>query len=145
MPDKTNELLREFNKADKELNDLYHEIALEMKISDSAFTIFYIINDLGDGCLQKDICYETFANKQTVNSSVRRLEQDGYIYMRPGRGRDKHIFLTDRGKKFIEEHILPVVRKENEAFTALELQEQEELLRLSRKYIENLKAKLREI
>ena len=57
MTEKTNELLRNFNRIDKEFNDIYHEVALKMGISDSAFSIFYILNDLGDGCLQKDICY----------------------------------------------------------------------------------------
>lgn len=71
MAELMNELLKEFNKIDKELNDLYHETALRMNLSDSAFSIFYVICSLGDGCLQKDICYETFANKQTVHSSIR--------------------------------------------------------------------------
>ena len=70
MSTKTNDFLREFNRLEKELNDLYHDVALKMGISDSAFSIFYILYTLGDGCLQKDICYEIFANKQTVNSST---------------------------------------------------------------------------
>ena len=82
MTEKTNELLRNFNRIDKEFNDIYHEVALKMGISDSAFSIFYILHDLGDGCLQKDICYEAFANKQTVNSSIRKLEREGYLYLK---------------------------------------------------------------
>ena len=99
MTEKTNELLRNFNRIDKEFNDIYHEVALKMGISDSAFSIFYILHDLGDGCLQKDICYEAFANKQTVNSSIRKLEREGYLYLKHGRGRDKHIFLTETGRR----------------------------------------------
>ena len=145
MSTKTNDFLREFNRLEKELNDLYHDVALKMGISDSAFSIFYILYTLGDGCLQKDIWYEIFANKQTVNSSIRKLEKDGYIYLKQGRGRDKHIFLTESGRQFTEKHIIPVVQKENAAFTSLRLEEQKELLRLSKIYIENLKTKLREI
>ena len=37
MAELMNELLKEFNKIDKELNDLYHETALRMNLSDSAF------------------------------------------------------------------------------------------------------------
>ena len=84
MEDKTNELLRAFNRIDKELDDVYHEVALRMNISDSAFTIFYIIHELGDGCLQKDICREAFANKQTVHSSIQKLEREGYLYLQQG-------------------------------------------------------------
>lgn len=86
MTEKTNELLRNFNRIDKEFNDIYHEVALKMGISDSAFSIFYILHDLGDGCLQKDICYEAFANKQTVNSSIRKLEREGYLYFKTWTG-----------------------------------------------------------
>ena len=144
MEDKTNELLRAFNRSDKELDDIYHEVALRMNISDSAFTIFYIIHELGDGCLQKDICREAFANKQTVHSSIQKLERKGYLYLKQGRGRDKHICLTQSGKGFIETHIVPVVQKEREAFMALLPQEQEELLRLAQKYIKSLKEKLKQ-
>ncbi len=142
MTEKANELLRELNRIDKEYDDIYHAVALKMGISDSAFSIFYVLYDLGDGCLQKDICYEIFANKQTVNSSIRKLEQDGYLYLKQGHGRDKHIYLTESGKAFIEQYIVPVVSRENAAFTTLRLEEQKELLRLYRIYIENLKAKL---
>ena len=145
MSEKANEMMRDFNKIDKELDDLYHDVALKIGISDSALSIFYILYDLGDGCMHKDICYEAFANKQTVNSSIRKLEREGYIYLKQGRGRDKHIFLTDSGKQFVQKYIAPVVRKENEAFTALMPEEQKVLLRLSKIYLENLRTKLNEL
>ena len=101
MQEKLNKLLMDFNKINKECDELYHKVASKMGISDSAFSIFYTLYDLGDGCLQKDICYEFFANKQTVNSSIRKLVQEGYIYLEQGAGRDKHIFLTEAGKQFV--------------------------------------------
>lgn len=145
MPEKPNILLRAFNKLDKEMNDLYHETALKMGLSDSAFSIFYVLYDLGDGHLQRDICSEAFANKQTVNSSIRKLEKEGYLYLKQGRGRDKHIFLTEKGKHFMERHIIPVVEKENAAFMALQPQEQEEMLRLSQLFLRHLKDRLHEL
>ena len=145
MTEKTNELLRDFNMIDKEFNDLYHEVALKMGISDSAFCIFYILYDRGDGCLQRDICNDAFANKQTVNSSIRRLEEEGYLYLEQGRGRDKHIFLTEKGREFVNKNIVPVVEKENASFMALRPKEQAELLRLMRKYIDSLREKLGEL
>lgn len=145
MQDKVNELLKGFNKIDKELDELYHGVASKIGISDSAFCIFYALYDLGDGCLQKDICYESFANKQTINSSIRKLEKDGYIYLKQGRGRDMHIFLTETGKRFVDHYIIPVIQKENEAFTALLPEEQSELLRLANIYIDHLRAKLNEL
>ena len=66
MTEKTNELLRNFNRIDKEFNDIYHEVALKMGISDSAFSIFYILHDLGDGCLQIDIANRYFIKRISV-------------------------------------------------------------------------------
>ena len=145
MAEKTEDLARKFNRMDKELDDLYHEIALKIGISDSAFTIFYIICDIGDGCLQRDICYEAFANKQTINSSIRKLEKEGYLYFKQGQGRDKHIYLTETGKRFVEEHIYPVMQIENEAFADLEPEERRECLRLFKKYVGCFKEKIQRL
>lgn len=141
----TDQEIRECNRLYKELDDIYHDIALKAGISDSAFTIFYIINELGDGCLQADICYESFSNKQTINSSIRKLEQEGFLYLKQGNGRNKHIHLTDTGKSFIRERINPVVRMENNAFLTLEADERREFLRLFKKYVENFRDGINEM
>ncbi|WP_347559849.1 MarR family transcriptional regulator [Clostridium sp. AM58-1XD] len=131
--------IREFNRLYKEMDDIFHDIALRIGVSDSAFTIFYIICELGDGCLQKDICYESFANKQTINSSIRKLEQEGYLYLKQGKGRDKHIYLTEMGRQFVQEKIKPVMEIEDQSFLALSPEERSEFLRLYQKYVENFR------
>ena len=73
--------VQQFNRLYKELDDLYHEIALAMGLSDSAFAVLYMVGTLGDGCLQRDICREAYVSKQTVNSSMRNLERQGYLYL----------------------------------------------------------------
>lgn len=143
MTDPLEKLVREFNRLDKETNDLYHEVALGMGLSDSAFCILYILNDRGDGCLQRDICAEAFVSKQTVNSSIRRLEGEGYLCLRRGKGRDKHIFLTEKGRQFVAGRVVPVMEAEKAAFSALGPEERRELLRLSALYVEHLKRALR--
>ena len=99
--------IHEFNHIYKELDDLYHEIALKIGISNSALAILYTVCVLGDGCLQKDVCQEAYISKQTVNSSVRKLEKNGYLYLEQGTGRDKHIRLTEMGRRFVKEKIRP--------------------------------------
>ena len=141
MQEKRNNLLADFNRLYKEEDELYHKVASKMGISDSAFTVFYIICERGDGCLQRDICYEAFANKQTINSSIRKLEREGYLYLQQGRGRDKHIYLTELGKEFARRHILPVIQMENDAFCDLELEERQQCLRIFKKYVAGFKAK----
>ena len=79
-------------------------------------------------------------SKQTVNSSMRNLERQGYLYLEQ-RGRDKHIRLTDKGKQFVEEKIRPVVDIENAAFLEMEPDERAEFIRLSRKYVDGFAEK----
>ncbi len=131
--------IHEFNHIYKELDDLYHEIALKIGISNSALAILYTVCVLGDGCLQKDVCQEAYISKQTVNSSVRKLEKNGYLYLEQGTGRDKHIRLTEMGRRFVKEKIRPVIRMENEAFLDMEPEERKKFISLSRKYVDRFR------
>ena len=94
--------MKEFNRIFKECNHIYHDIALKLGLSDSGFDILYTLCEIGDGCLQKDICDATMLSKQTIHSSVQKLAKDGYLSLQPGKGRDLHIHLTSAGKALME-------------------------------------------
>lgn len=130
----------EYNRLYQEFNDIYHDVARRLNMSDSAFEILYSICDLGDGCLQKDICNVTFLSKQTVNSSIDRLIDKGFITLARGKGRNMHIHLTDAGRRLIEDTIYPVMRIENDAFGVLNKDEIKQLLTLHNKYITALRS-----
>ena len=68
MESKQNRALKEFDSLYKMIDDVYHEIALSMHLTDSAFLILYCLLELGDGCSQKDICKLYSISKQTVQS-----------------------------------------------------------------------------
>ncbi len=136
--------LKEYNHIYKETNRIYHDIALKFKLSDSAFDILYAVCQLGDGCLQRDICSLSATSKQTINSSIRKLEREGHIILKPGKGRQMHIFLTETGMELAKERIFPVIKIENKVFDSLTEEESRELLRLSRKYIEILEKNAKE-
>lgn len=140
-----NEKLKEFNRLNRKFEGLYHVVARREGLSDSAFIILYELWDQGDGCLQKDICDAASISKQTIHSAMRKLEQAGCLYMKPGKGRQMRIFLTDEGRKLVEEKILPVSRKEAEAFGELEEEECAEMLRIIEKYLEHLDKKIKEL
>ena len=80
-----------------------------------------------------------FITQQGLSKAIRKLEQEGYLYLEQGHGRNKHIRLTDTGKAFIREKVSPVVRMENDAFLTLEPGERREFLRLFKKYVENFR------
>lgn len=134
--------LREYNHVYKEVNDTYHEAARKLHLSDSAFDIFYAIYEMGDNCLQRDICKASCLPKQTVNSSIRKLEANGYLTLSPGKGRSMHIHLTASGQKLIQEKLVPLIRIENDAFGDMTAEECEQMLRLNAKYNQALRSRL---
>lgn len=134
--------LQKYNNLYREMDEFYHTLAVQSGLSDSAFFILYTICEYGDGCLQRDICDIACLSKQTIHSAIRKLEQAGYLYLEEGKGRDKHIHLTEQGRSLIEEKIVPVVMIENAAFAALEEAETTELLRLTEKYLQLLHKEL---
>lgn len=105
--------IREFNRLYKELDDLYHNLALRQGLSDSASIILYALYLLGDGCLQRDICDLSYISKQTINSSIRRL---------------------------VEEKAAPVAAMEERAFSGMPQEDQQALLRLTHAYLARLRA-----
>lgn len=133
MKSKQNRALKEFDSLYKMIDDVYHEIALSMHLTDSAFLILYCLLELGDGCSQKDICKLYSISKQTVNSSVKSLEDKGVLIRKAGVGRDIHLFFTEFGREFSEKHIGPVFDMENATFESMEPSECEQLLSLTRK------------
>lgn len=130
--------LKEFNRIYKKANEIYHDIALRLGLSDSAFDILYSISELGDGCLQKDICNATCIPKQTIHSSIRQMEKSGYLTLSSGKGRSMHITLTDLGKSLLERTIYPVMQMEGEAFHCMTDEECQQMLALFGKYIQAL-------
>ncbi|WP_080797981.1 MarR family winged helix-turn-helix transcriptional regulator [Arabiibacter massiliensis] len=142
MDARTTRANREYNNLYRRSNELYHHVATKMGLSDSAFDILYALDDLGDGCLQKDVCAASGMTKQTVNTSVHKLERAGIVELRIERGRGTHLHLTEAGRELVEACIRPVVEAEEAAFAAMSPEECEELLRLSRSYLELLRAQV---
>ena len=137
--------LKEFNALSREMEGLYHIICRKIGLSDSVFIILYTIWDMGDGCLQRDICNAASISKQTIHSAIKKLEQQGFLYLKPGKGREMQIFLTEHGRNLVEEKIVPVAVMETEAYGMMSEEECRELLRLTRKYLEHFRKKVKEL
>lgn len=137
--------LEEYNRIYREIDKLYHDIALKVGLSDSAFLIFYSIFELGEGCLQKDICEAHFISKQTIHSSIKKIEKDGYIQIKQGMDKEKRIYLTPQGKIFFDDKIIPVVKMEKEIFEEMTQEESQELIRLTQEYMVRLRDKINQL
>lgn len=141
MKIKQEKALKEYNTLWREIEMLWHEIARKAGVSDSAFAILSTILELGEGCLQKDICDMNSISKQTVHSSIKKLEQEGLIMFGQDSGKDKRVYLTSEGKEFARERILPSADAENQVFAEMSKEESSELLRLTELYLLRLREK----
>lgn len=143
MQNDNDKKLKEFNDIHRQMSDLYHNIAAKLKLSNSAFTVFYTICDLGGSCLQKDICDLFYMSKQTVHSCIKKLEKDGYIFTQ--QGKDKHIYLTEKGQQFVTQNILPIIEIEKSIFSEMTTQQSDMFLELNKKYLHCFKQKINNI
>jgi DNA-binding MarR family transcriptional regulator len=137
--------LGRFNALMNEFEAFYHEIAVKCGLSDSGYEIMRAIMLLGEGCTQTNIYKNSYLNKQTVNSSVKQLVKKGLIFLEQGKGREYKLHLTDIGREYIELRILPVESAENEIFEELTEDEYDELIRLTEKYLDSFRKKIRKI
>ena len=128
MEFKQNQVLQEFDRISNLINEFYHEIALKQGLSDSAYEILQAILVLGEGCTQTEIYKYCYLNKQTVNSSVNKLRENGLIDFTKGTGREIYIHFTKTGKELVNEEMTK--------------EEQKEIVRLMNKYLDNFKAKV---
>ena len=131
--------LRRFNKFYREMDEFYHKTAMKCGISDSAFWILYAICECGEECTQKEIGAKFAVSKQTIHSAIRKLEQDGILYLKQGNGRDKYICLTQEGEKFVEKYIAPVISVENEVFMKLGEVKSKKMLEAAEEYLNLLR------
>lgn len=133
--------LEEFNRLYREMDQIYHGLAVKAGLSDSAFIILYTIVELGEGCLQKDIAMWCSLSRQTVNSSIQNLKAQGYVFLDSDGGREKGIFLTKKGKQLVEEKIFPIMEMEKSVFEEMPSEESKRMLELMGEYVRKFRKK----
>lgn len=141
----TKDDLRKYNYLMSEIDGLYHEAAFKAGLSDSVQQILYVVYSENYRCLQSEIYKQSGVSRQTINSAVRRLEQDGIVRLEKGIGRNTIVYLTDEGIRFAKEKIEPLYRIEQEIFAEWSLEEMALYLSLIERYRDGLKEKLTQL
>ncbi len=128
---------KEFYNLLSQVDSAYHDAALKLGLTDSELDILYSLNEHGSGCNQSIFYKETGTTKSTINSAVRRMEQAGYLYLKPGTGRNTCVFLMKNTA-----HRLIAI--ENAIFESWSPEEQQLFMKLNRdfavKFTEETKA-----
>lgn len=145
MDDNLYENVHRINCLANELDSIYHQAALRLGISDSVMFVLYMLHDKGDGCLLYDICNETGISKQTINSAIRRLEQDGIIFLEHYKGKSKQVFLTEKGKEYVAQTVARLYEAECRVFDGWSKEEITMHFNLLKKYNDALREEIKDI
>lgn len=136
----------ELNEIMKETDDLYRNLAKKFKMSDCMIWILYILREDDRSVTQSDICNMMYMPKQTVNSSLKKMESEGYIeLLNINDKRSKQVCLTEKGVDLANNTVDIIISKENNALSKMDEKEQELLINLLRKFNNLLKDSFSEI
>lgn len=140
------EHLLEYNGMMKENDELYRNTAKALELSDCSFWILYCLREQDTGLTQSDICSTICMPKQTVNSSLKKLEEGGYLRLFEGNDkRSKIAGLTEKGRELAAGTVDRVLAAELHAMGGMTAEEQSVFLGLFRKYTDLLKKEIGDI
>ena len=136
----------ELNEIMKETDDLYRNLAKKFKMSDCMIWILYILREDDRSVTQSDICNMMYMPKQTVNSSLKKMEAEGYIeLLNINDKRSKQVCLTEKGIDLANNTVDIIISKENNALSKMDKEEQALFINLFKKYKDLLKESFMEI
>ena len=132
------------SRLEKKNDELYHRIAVQLGLSDSAFWALFCLFDDEEVYTQNSLAEVMCLPKQTVNSTINKLAMDGYVrleQMAVARN-SKSIHLTAKGRDFCDKFIAPVSEAEEKALMRMPKDEIKAYLALSEKQSQFLQEEL---
>lgn len=148
MDERIRSINSEFTQLYKKEDDLYHRYGVFFGLSDPAVWILYgLYEDTGEPVTQNDLVSTWFYPKQTINYTVGALIKRGWIELKqlPGARNSKAVLLTEAGKRACKEMILPLMQAEEHSLSRMTEEEQEQLLRLSKKQLAYFEEEIQKI
>lgn len=137
--------VHQINYLSSEMESLYHQASLKLGMSDSVSIVLYAIYDAGEDCMLRDIYQKSGISKQTVNSAIRALEADGVLYLEQHTGRSKKVFLTGKGRDYVERTAAKLYEAEAQAFGSWPQEEIAAYIRLMGKYVDCLRQQVEKL
>lgn len=123
--------LQAYNRASKEIDGIYHDIARTYGLSEGCFWILYCLRIDGGELTQSDVRNSLLQPKQTVNSALKKLEQDGFVEVVPAeKRRGKYIKLTHKGMELAGKTVDRVISAEMSALSNMAAFERESFILL---------------
>lgn len=128
--------MAEFNRLYKETDNIYSRYAASQGISPTTLCILYSIYTEATPCTQTKLVEDWGMPMQTVNSCLKTMEKSGIVRLEFAEGNRKRkcIQFTAQGKEMADRMIAPLIEAENRALDALEPEQRQQLMALTRKH-----------
>lgn len=140
--DKYKKILYKLNCLAADLDALYHKAALKLGISDNILLVLYLLYANNGEKLLNDIRKEANMNKQTLNSSIRKLEIDGILVLEQHDNKMKKVILTKKGIEFTEQNISRLYNTEIEILQNWDDEDIFKYIDLMKKYNDDFRKKI---
>jgi DNA-binding MarR family transcriptional regulator len=128
-----------------EIDSAYHTAALKCGVSDSAMRILYTICLHGDHCALSEIVHLSGISKQTINSSLRKLEMENVVYLEHVGKKRKMVYLTSHGKQIAANSALRILEIEKNIFLSWSQADRETYISLLERFLSAFKEKVEEL
>lgn len=119
---------------------LYDEYAKNNGMLMKTFLVLNMLYYAKKGLTQREICNKTFQSKQTVNLIIKNLLEKNYVTLIENEDdkRNKTVKMTETGRTYAEKPVRHITWAEDKAMAMFTIQEQEQLIELSRRFTQNL-------
>lgn len=110
----------EFGKLIYNIDGFYAEYAKEKSVKPNLLWILYALND-GQEHSQKEICDTWDLPRTTINTIIKELEADGYVFLSQiiGEKRELSVKLTDEGKKYASSMLQELYEIEEKVYESI--------------------------
>jgi DNA-binding MarR family transcriptional regulator len=140
--DEFDEVMYRINCLASDLDNLYHQAALKLRLSDSVLLVLYVLCENNGRCPLSDIRRETSMSKQTINSSIRKLEAENIIHLESDGGRAKQVCLTENGREYATQTVERLRRAERAVLSEWSSEDIKSYLALAGKYNDDFRRQI---
>lgn len=140
-------LLELENRQYNETNLLYHGIAAGFGLSDTVFWVLYSLYSDDTPQTQAQMSAGWCLPKQTLNSAVRSMVEQGLVMLAPAPGcrHGKNLSLTEAGRALAEKTVASVIQAEESAIQHMGLERARQNLMLGAEYLQFLRAEFTQL
>lgn len=121
---------------------LYHRLARAYSLPDCAFWLLYTLRSEEAPLTQTQLSEQLSLPKQTVNSALKKLVEEGVLRLEAADGnlKNKRVCLTEAGEAFLRRTVDRVFGVESAAAARLTEEERSALVALSQKLLDAFRA-----